>query len=97
MRQLIHNFLNSISTDILEKIYWYDDESVHDSDIEKIRIGNNSSSDCSKSSSMPPDNPPILQSKITNLNSNNSNTSTLKGKPLNIIYLKDYCPKVFLL
>ena len=58
MHQLRHNFLKSISTDILETVYYSEDESVHDSD-----ICNNSSSNCSKSSYISPDNPPILQFK----------------------------------
>ena len=54
MRQLSHNLLNSISTDVLETIYWYEDESVHDPE-----IYNNSSSNCSKSLSSLKQ-PPIL-------------------------------------
>ena len=63
MKRLSRNFSNSISTDILEMIYWSEDKSIHGSEIERFRIRNNSSSNCSKSSSIPPDNQPILQSK----------------------------------
>ena len=57
MRQLSHNFLNSISTYIIETIYWSEDESVYDPVNCK-----KSSSNCSKSSSTSHDNPSILQS-----------------------------------
>ena len=60
MRQLSHNFLNSISTYIIETIYWSEDESIHDSEIERCNMHNNSSSNCSKSTSTSPDNPPTL-------------------------------------
>ena len=73
MRQLSHDFLNSISTYILETIYWSEDESVHDPE-----ISNNSSSNCSKSSSISPDNTSILQSIYPILDSHNINTSNLK-------------------
>ena len=33
MRQLSHKLLNSISTDILETIYWSKDDMVHDSEM----------------------------------------------------------------
>ena len=78
MRLLSRSFLNSISIDFLEMIYWSEDESIHDLEIERCNIHNNSSSNCSKSSSMPPDNPPILQSEYPILDSNNINTSYLK-------------------
>ena len=42
MRQLIHNFLNLISTDILEMVYWSKDEGAYDSEMR-----NNASSNCS--------------------------------------------------
>ena len=78
MRLLSRSFLNSISIDFLEMIYWSEDESIHDLEIERCNIHNNSSSNCSKSSSTPPDNPPILQSEYPILDSNNINTSYLK-------------------
>ena len=84
IHQLRHNFLKSISIDILETIYYSEDESVHDSD-----ICNNSSSNCSKSSFAPPDSQPILQFKCPILNSHNINNSTLKNMPLDLIYLKN--------
>ena len=62
--------------------YWYEDESAHSSELR-----NNSSSNYSKSSSTPLDNPPVLQS-------NNINTSTLKDKRLDIMYLKNLLSEV---
>ena len=53
MRQLRHNFVNSIYRDILETIHWYEADSVSDS------------IDCNKPAlnySKSHDNPPILQS-----------------------------------
>ena len=44
MRRLSRNFSNSISTDILEMIYWSEDKSIHDSEIERCRIRSYSSS-----------------------------------------------------
>ena len=64
--------------------YWYEDESAHGSELR-----NNSSSNYSKSSSTPLDNPPVLQSKYPILDSYNINTSTLKDKRLDIMYLKN--------
>ena len=43
----------------------------------------------SKSSSTPPDNPTVLQSKYPILDSHNINTYTLKYNPLDAIYLKN--------
>ena len=83
MCQLRHHFINSISTDILETIYWSEDESVSDPIIcQKL------SSNCSKSSSTSPDNPPILQSINPILNSLNINNFNLKHKPFDVIILK---------
>ena len=97
MRQLSHNFLKSISTNILETIYWSEDESVHDPVISKKL-----SSNYSKSSSTSPDNPPILQSIYTILDSHNINininininTSDLESKPLDIKLLNNLLSKV---
>ena len=38
MKRLSRNFSNSISTDILEMIYWSEDKSIHGSEIERFRI-----------------------------------------------------------
>ena len=54
---------------------------------------NNSLSNCSKSSSTPPNNPPILQSKYPILHSH-INTSDIKDMPLDIIYLKNFLSEV---
>ena len=55
---------------------------------------NNSSSNYSKYSSTPPDNPPIIQSKYPILDSHNINTTNLKDKPLDIIHLKNLLSEV---
>ena len=44
--------------------------------------------------STPPDNPPVLQSKHPILHSHNINTSTLKDKYLDIIYLNTLLSEV---
>ena len=89
MCQLSHNFLNSVLTDILEMIHWSEDKSVHD-----LEICNNSSSNCSKSSSKSPDTAPILQSIYPILDSHDINTSNLNYKPLDIILLKNLLSEV---
>ena len=89
MRQLSHYFLNWISTDILEKIYWSDDEIVSDP-----VICNNSSSTYSKSSSTSYDNPTILQSIYPILDKFNSNTSKLDDTPLDVRFLKNLLSEV---
>ena len=94
MRQLSRNFLNSISINILETIYWSDNETIHDLEMERCKMCNNSPSICSKSSSIPPDNPPILQSKYPILDSDNISTSTLKDHPLDTKYLNNLLSEV---
>ena len=89
IHQLSHNFLNSISTNILETIRWSEDESIHDSEIR-----NNPSSNCSKSSSTPPDNPHILQYKYPILDFHNIDTSNLNDDPLDIMHLKNLLSEV---
>ena len=89
MRRLSHNFVKSISIDILETIYWSEDESVSDPVICK-----NSSSNCSKFSYMSHDNPPILKSIYPILDSLNINTSNLKHKQVGVILLKIFLSKV---
>ena len=56
---------------------------------------NNSTSICFKSLSTPPDNPPVLQSKYSILDSHNINTSSLKNKPLGMKYLKHLLSEVW--
>ena len=70
MRLFSHNFVNSISIDIPETIYWSEAESVSD----PVNC-NKSSSNCSKPSSIKHDNQPILQSINPVLDSPNFNTS----------------------
>ena len=94
MRQLSRNFLNLISTYVIETVHWSKDESMHDSEIERCRIYNNSSSIGSKSPSTPPDNPPDLQSKYLILDSNNINHSTLKDNHLDVKYLMNLLSEV---
>ena len=89
MRRLSCNFLNSISIDILEMIYCSEDESMHDSEIERCRIHDNTSLIGSKSSSTPPDNPHVLQSKHLILDSRNVNIYTLKDNSLDVTYLNN--------
>ena len=84
MRQLSHYFLNPISIDILEMIYWYEDESIYDP-----VICNNSSSNCSKSSLILHDHPPILQSLYPILDLLNINPSNFYNKHFGVIFLKD--------
>ena len=78
MYWLSYNFLNPISVDNLETIYCSEDKNEHDWEIERFRMRNNSTSICFKSSSTPPDNPPVLQSKYSILDSHNINTASFK-------------------
>ena len=61
MRQLSHNFLNSIFIDISDILYWSDDEIINDLEIESYRIHANFSLIGSKCSSTLTDNSPVLQ------------------------------------
>ena len=83
MRQISHYFLNSISVDILETMYWSEAVSTFDP-----IVCNNSLLNCSKSSSISYDNPPILQSIYPILDSLNINTSNLNDKFLDVVFLK---------
>ena len=89
MRLFSHNFVNSISIDIPETIYWPEAESVSD----PVNY-NKSSSNYSKSSSMSHDNPPILQSIYPILDSLNTNTSNLNDKHFDVIFLKNCLSEV---
>ena len=60
LRQFSHNFLNSISTNVLDAIYWSKNEGIIHSEIERCRMYDNSSSISSKSLCTTPDNPPVL-------------------------------------
>ena len=93
MRQLSRNFLSLTSTHIIEAISWSEDESINDSEIERRILHGKSSFVGSKSSSIPPDNTPVLQSKYPTLDYN-INTSTLKDNPLDIVYLKNLLSEV---
>ena len=81
MRQLSHYFLNSITTEVLETIYWSENERISDPVMCK-----HSSSNCSKSASTSHDNPPILQSIYPILDKLNINTSNLDAKILDVIF-----------
>ena len=94
MRQLSRNFLKSISIDILEAMNWSKDESIHDSEVERCIIHDNSSSIGSKYSFTSHDNPLALQSKYHILDSHNINSFTLKEDPLDIVYLKNLLSEV---
>ena len=61
MRQLSHNFLNSIFTDISDILYWSDDEIINDLEIESYRIHAIFLLIGSKCSSILTDNSPVLQ------------------------------------
>ena len=89
MCQLSHYFLNSISTDILEKIYLSENESMSDP-----IICNNSLSNYSKSLSISHDNPPILQSIYPILDWLKINISNLDDKPFDVIFLKIFLSEV---
>ena len=89
MCQLNHNFINSVSIEVLETIHWSENELVSDP-----TICNNSPSDCSKSSSTSHGNPPILQSIYPILDKLNINTSNLDDKPLDIIFLKNLLSEI---
>ena len=94
MRQSSHNFLNSISTYISDAIYWFEDESINDLEKERRRMNDKLLLISSKASFIPPDNPPVLQSKYPILDSHNINTSTVKNKPLDPVYLKNLISEV---
>ena len=89
MRQLNHNFINSVSTENLETIHFSKNERVFDPEICK-----NSPSNRSKSASTSHDNLPILQSKYPILDKLNINTSNLDDKPLNVAFLKNILSEV---
>ena len=84
MRQLNHNFINSVSAEILETIHLSKNERVSNPEICK-----NSPSNCSKSSSTP-----ILQSIYPILDKLNINTSNLDDKPLDVVFLKNLLSEV---
>ena len=84
--QLSLNFLNSIIAYISDTICWFEVKIINDSEIERYRMHDNSSSIRSKSSSTPPDHPPLLQSTYPILDYHNINIFTLKYKPW-ILYI----------
>ena len=98
IRQLSCNFLNSISTDISDGIYWSKDGSVNISEIQGSRSFDKTSSSVSKSQSSlqstPFDNTHFLQSKHPILDYHKINTSNLKDKPLEMICLKTLLTEV---
>ena len=89
MRQLSHNFMNSVSTEILETTHWSENEHVSDP-----KICKKSPSNHSKSSPTSHDNPPILQYIYPTLDKLNINTSHLDDKPLGVIFLKSLLSEV---
>ena len=88
IHKLSSNFLNSISTYIIEAICWSEDESINDPEINKCILHGKLSLIDSKYSSTLPDNTHVLQSKYLILDIHIINTSTLKDYPLDIIYLE---------
>ena len=91
IRPLSYVFLNSISEDILETIYWSVNESVSVPVILKNAPSNSSKS---TSTSISYDNPPILQSMYPILDTLNINTSKLDDKPLDVIFIKNLLSEV---
>ena len=89
MRQLSHNIINSVSTEILETIHWSENERVSDLANCKTAPFN-----CSKSSSISHNNLHILQSIYPILDKLNINTSNLDDKSLNVIFLKNSLSEV---
>ena len=88
-----NDFLKSISTDNIESVNWAENECVSIPAIYKYISSNSSkctstSSSQSTSTSTLHNNPPILQSLYPILKSFNINTSNLKNKQLDVIYLK---------
>ena len=77
MRQLSRLFLNSVSADILETIKWYVNERVSVPVICK-----NAHSNCSKSTSISLDKPPLLQTLYPILDSLDINTGCYIFKEL---------------
>ena len=73
---------------IIEVIYWSEDENINDSKIKRCVLHGKSSLIGSKSIPIPPNDTPVLQSKYPILDSHNINISILKDKLLNVIYLK---------
>ena len=97
MRLLNNDFLNSISTDVIESINWSENELVSIPTICKQFQSNfsksTSTSTCS-STSTSHDNPPILQSLYPILDKHNIDTYKLDDKPLDVIYLNNLLSEV---
>ena len=93
MRLLSNDFLNSISTDVIESINWFENERVS-IPISCKYIPSNFSKSTSTSTSTLHDNPTILQSLYYILDQLNIKTSKLDDKSLNVIYLKNLLSEV---
>ena len=79
---------------IIEVIYWSEDENINDSEIKRCVLHGKSSLIGSKSISIPPNDTPVLQSKFPILDSHNINTSTLKDNPSTVTYLKNLLSEI---
>ena len=99
MRLLSNNFLNSLSTDVIESINWSENKRVFipasckhiPSNLSK---STSTSTSTSSSTSISHDNPPILPSLYPILDQLNINTSVLDYKYLDVIYLNIFLSEV---
>ena len=99
MRQLTHQFLNSISTDVLDTIDWSENECFYVPKICKnipfsSTNSTSSSSSPTTSTSTSHDNPPIVPSLYPTLDKLNINTSDLDSNPVDVIRLKNLLSEV---
>ena len=93
MRLLSSNFVNSISTDVIESINWSENEGVS-IPVSCKYIPSNFSKSTSTSTSTSYDNPPILPSLFPILDQLEIITFKLDNKPLNVIFLKNLLSEV---
>ena len=97
MRLLSNDFLNSISTDVIESINWSENERVHIPDSCKYipsHFSKSTSTFTPLSTSTLHENPHIFQSWYPILDKININTFELDDEPLNVIYLKNLLSEV---
>ena len=101
MRQLTHQFLNSISTGVLDTIDWTENECFSVPAICKNVPFNSTNSTSSSrttststSTSTSHDNPLIVPSLYPTLDKLNINTSDLDSNPVDVIYLKNLLSEV---
>ena len=95
MRIISNDFLNSISTDVIESKNWSENECVSIPTSCKHIASNlskstSTSTSTSSSTSTLHENPPNIQSLYPILDKHNINTSDLENKHLDVIYLKNF-------